>query len=798
MSILPPSDPKRPGRTGRARPNGVRWLIIGACCLINAHRTSAQVKGQDTALKIEDAVGASTIIPPISVSPDGEWVAYTLQDPRRRRSPGESRRLVFGETGAPQTVTACDVWVASTRTGESINLGLNTASSWSPKWSPDGRLLAFYSDRGGKVGLWTWELVNRLLRRVPDVAPRPLFSWDVVEWLPDSRRVVLKVVAAKGQHIAAKIPIPGGARSRDSLTRTAVLVYRSDDGPPRESASQAPAATPWIDDSYADVVVADIRTGPVQKLASSVRSKGMALAPSGAHLAISIYSGRKPGTLRHELFDIVILSTLDGTEKGVARQVPQGFMGRSMSWSPDSRTLAFVTSGPYGVSDSTFGELLLLAVGDSTPLRPVRRVRSFGDESDGRPPLWLPSGKGLLVTGADTLWEVIPHTGQTRVLASFPHSAVLGVLAADRGNRLLSGPGRRSVYVRVRDRRSQQAVTYEVGLAGGQPARTFAGAVFHGSQPELSTDASADGSLVAYTAQAAADGEDIWVSQVGGVTPRRLTNINPELRQYQLSRSQLVSWLSSDGERVNGALLLPVGYIPGKRYPLVVRVYGGLRYSELLNRFSVAGDGVDNAHLFTTRGYAVLLPDAPYRTGSTLMRDLAASVIPGVTRVIDMGIADTGRIGLFGHSFGGYTALALLVQSRVFRAAVASAATGNLVATFGVLDPGVSSWVEEGQLGMNGTPWTSRDRYIENSPVFYLDRVEAPLLLVSGSLDGLPPHLAEEVYVGLKRLGKQVVYAKYLGEEHYEGEWSFANKVDYVRRVLDWFRVQLHAVEALP
>lgn len=472
-----------------------------------------------------------------------------------------------------------------------------------------------------------------------------------------------------------------------------------------------------------------------------------------------------------------------------------------MNWSPDSRTLALVTSGPYGASDTTVGELLLLSIGDSTPRLPLRgKHSSFADAyaDDGRPPLWLPSGQGLLVTGGDTLWEVMIHTGRTRVLMSLPNSAILGVLTADLGRRLLTGRGQRSLYVRTRDRQSQSTAIYEISLTGGKPTRTSVDASFYGDQLQLSTDASTNGGIVAFTAQAVGQSEDIWVSRAEGASPRRLTHINPALDHYRFSQSQLVSWLSWDGERVEGVLLLPVGYIPGKRYPLVVRVYGGLRYSELLNRFSVAGDGVDNAHLFTTRGYAVLLPDAPYRNGSTLMRDLAASVVPGVTRIIEMGIADSARIGVYGHSFGGYTTLALLVQSRLFRAAIASAATGDLVATFGVLDPGVSSWVEEGQLGMNGTPWTTRERYIENSPLFYLDRVEAPLLLVSGSLDGLPSHLTEEVYVGLKRLGKQVVYAKYLGEDHYEGEWSYANKVDYVRRVLDWFHAYLQPPAALP
>ncbi|MBA3497317.1 MAG: S9 family peptidase [Gemmatimonadales bacterium] len=696
-------------------------------------------------------------------------------------------------------MTACDVWIIHTKTGESINLGVDTATSWSPVWSPDGELLAFYSDRGGQIGLWIWERESQRLRPVPNVVPRPLFSWDVVEWLPDGRRVVLKIQALQpsGNQGAHGSRLQPGAHQEyrpDDQTRPSVLLYGGPADTLGSATIQAQAAAPWIDEAYADIGVADVRTGRLDRLLGSVRSKGYALSPNGSHLAISVYAGRKSGTLRHELFDLMIVSTSDGSRQGIAPRIPQGFMGQSLSWSPDSRILAFVTSGPFGVADSTFGELLLLRIGASVPERPIRRNHvSFADDNDGRPPLWLPTGEGLLVTGADTLWQVTLRTGTMHLVASLPHTAILGVLTAARGRRLLTSPARRSVYVRIRNRRSQRAATYEIGLDTGRKVHVSTDDVYYGSQIQLSTDASADGSVIAYTTQSASRSEDIWVSRIGHESARRLTTVNPVLNRYQFSRSRLVSWLSADGERVHGALLLPAEYRRGERYPLVVRVYGGLRYSDLLNRFSVAGDGVDNAHLFTTRGYAVLLPDAPYRNGSTLMRDLAASIIPGVTRVIEMGVADPTRIGVIGHSFGGYTTLALLVQSRIFRAAVASATTGNLVATFGALDPSTSSWVEEGQLGMNGTPWSARERYIENSPVFYLDRVEAPLLLVSGSLDGLPPHLAEEVYVGLKRLGKPVAYAKYVGEEHYQGEWSFVNKIDYVHRLLGWFDAHLQS-----
>jgi dipeptidyl aminopeptidase/acylaminoacyl peptidase len=95
---------------------------------------------------------------------------------------------------------------------------------------------------------------------------------------------------------------------------------------------------------------------------------------------------------------------------------------------------------------------------------------------------------------------------------------------------------------------------------------------------------------------------------------------------------------------------------------------------------------------------------------------------------------------------------------------------------------------EGGQNRMGGDPWEYRDRYIENSPALYFDRVETPVLVVHGGNDTeVAPFLADEVFVTLRRLGKQVVYAKYIGEDHSPDTWSAENQLDLGNRVVDWF-----------
>jgi dipeptidyl aminopeptidase/acylaminoacyl peptidase len=271
--------------------------------------------------------------------------------------------------------------------------------------------------------------------------------------------------------------------------------------------------------------------------------------------------------------------------------------------------------------------------------------------------------------------------------------------------------------------------------------------------------------------------------------PRRLTRINPQFDRYIMGECQLVEWESLDGQRLRGALLLPSNYEKAKRYPLIVWVYGGASGSDMVNQFGLDFGSLYNLQLLATRGFAVLFPDVPLRVG-TPMQDLTKTVLPGVDKIVELGIADSQRIGVMGWSYGGYSTLALIVQTTRFKAAVMGAGLGNLFSMYGQMSKQGTSWAiawaEEGQGRMGGSPWEFRERYIENSPIFYLDRVQTPLLIVHGTLDrGNSSYLSDEIFVGLRRLGKEVTYAKYEGEGH--GILAFANQTDWCNRVIAWF-----------
>jgi dipeptidyl aminopeptidase/acylaminoacyl peptidase len=258
--------------------------------------------------------------------------------------------------------------------------------------------------------------------------------------------------------------------------------------------------------------------------------------------------------------------------------------------------------------------------------------------------------------------------------------------------------------------------------------------------------------------------------------------------------SRIVTWQGLDGQPLRGALLLPANYRPDRRYPLIVRVWGGESSAYAVNQFGLTSTYLlENMQLFATRGYAAFVPDAP-RGARTPMADVAKAILPGVSKVVELGVADPNRLGVMGHSIGGYSVLALLVQTPRFKAAVSSAAPANWFTLYGELSPAGDAWgigvTEDGDGRMHRTPWESRDKYIENSPYFYLDRIETPLLLMQGTADeGVYAYNSDEVFVGLRRLGKEAIYLKYAGEGHSLS--TFSNRHDYLTRVLAWFDARL-------
>ena len=146
-----------------------------------------------------------------------------------------------------------------------------------------------------------------------------------------------------------------------------------------------------------------------------------------------------------------------------------------------------------------------------------------------------------------------------------------------------------------------------------------------------------------------------------------------------------------------------------------------------------------------------------------------------------------------GHSWGGYTTLAMIVQTNRFGAAVMRGGMGDHVSATAILQRGGFSYgVQLEELFFGGQAWEVPELYHKNSPIYLLDRVHTPLLIIHGEGETtVPVFLADQVFAGLQRLGKEVEFARDPNENHSESRWRYAHQRDYLTRMIGWFEAHL-------
>jgi dipeptidyl aminopeptidase/acylaminoacyl peptidase len=344
-----------------------------------------------------------------------------------------------------------------------------------------------------------------------------------------------------------------------------------------------------------------------------------------------------------------------------------------------------------------------------------------------------------------------------------------------------------TIYIQAHDKITKKDAIYSVRMSTGEWTKVYEGDEAIGMrQMGALIGAGQDGGKLIFPSESATHPTEVFALDLASKQTARVSKLNPQYDAVGLGSVKIVDWLSLQGEQLHGALLLPVNYEAGKKYPMVVFVYGGDTGSDKVNRFAFAWGAAFNPQMYASRGYAVLYPDVPLHPG-TPVQDLVSAVIPGVNKVVEMGVADPARLAVSGQSFGGYNTIALITQTNIFKAAIAtSAATVDLwsgYTGFYAGMPSATGYYEEGQGGMKGTPWAFKERYYENSPFFFLDRVNTPLMMERGLMDDISVN-SENVYISLRVLNKDVELLEYDHEDHVIQQP--VNLIDFWNRRLAW------------
>ena len=282
---------------------------------------------------------------------------------------------------------------------------------------------------------------------------------------------------------------------------------------------------------------------------------------------------------------------------------------------------------------------------------------------------------------------------------------------------------------------------------------------------------------------------DLWTGGADFEAKRKLSHANPQQAEYAWGTAELMDWTSNDGERLEGILITPEGFDPSRRYPLMVYFYE--RMSDGLHDYRAPTPGGSSVafSFYASRGYVVFVPDIPYEVGYPGESALDA-VVPGVLELLGRGFVDPARIGVQGHSWGGYQIAYMVTKTNLFAAAEAGAPVSNMTSAYGGIrwQTGMSRMFqyERTQSRIGGTLWDERDRYIHNSPLFFADKVRTPLLMMHNDEDGAVPwYQGIELFVALRRLQKPVFMLNYNGEAH--GLRRQANQEDWAVRMQQFF-----------
>ncbi len=293
------------------------------------------------------------------------------------------------------------------------------------------------------------------------------------------------------------------------------------------------------------------------------------------------------------------------------------------------------------------------------------------------------------------------------------------------------------------------------------------------------------------TQQTVSEFPDLWTGNSLASTAK-ISEANPQQKEYKWPTVELVKWLSTDGAPLKGLLYKPDDFDATRKYPMVVYYYEML--SDGLHSYNApAGRNTINPSVYTSLGYLVFFPDIVYEVGWPGPSAVKA-IVPGVQSLVARGFVDPKAIGIAGQSWGGYQSAYLITQSTMFAAAVPNAPVANMTSAYGGIrwESGVARpfQYEKTQSRIGGSLWEYPVRYIENSPLFHLDRVQTPVLFMHNDADGAVPwYQGIELFVGLRRLGKEVYMVSYNGDGH--NPRKRANQKDIDMRMQQFFANKL-------
>jgi dipeptidyl aminopeptidase/acylaminoacyl peptidase len=663
-----------------------------------------------------DDIGKFKDVRDAQCSPDGKVVAYVMSQIDVKEDRGGNSHI----------------WTISLDGTTTQQLTSSESSESAPRWSPDGKYLAFTSSRPGKVSgnqVWLLPRAGGEALQLTDIDAKKgrLSSY---EWSPDS-------------------------------TRLALIVGDPDPDAPNPD---GPAATP------APAAGGGGRGG---------RGGGGGAAPKPIVIDRYHYKQDGQGYLlsgRHSYIYIFDIAT-----KKLDRLTTQKTWDESSpTWSPDSKRIAF-TSNHVSDPDRTPGGQIYVA--DAKPGSTEKTLTppdASGGGRGGRPE-WSHDGKWIAFLEGEELKFGAYSQEKLAIVASDGSSAsrlVKSSAAIDRG---VSNPrwsdDDKTIFATVTDDMSVNGAAFPLG--NGDAKFLFEKPIMLGQRH------SAGQCAVVITGGDATHNEIYTLDS--SMKLHQLTHTNDALMaEIDWGKTEEIKFKSKDGTEIHGLLTYPVGYVAGTKVPTLLRIHGGPKGQD--------GHSLSQeAQFFAANGYAVLRVN--YRgsdgRGSMFQRAIAADwghfevedLKAGVDKVIAMGVADPDKLGVGGWSYGGILTDYMIASDTRFKAATSGAGTAFTVSFYGT-DQYIIQYDNE-----IGPPWNPKawETYVKISyPFLHADRIHTPTMFLGGERDfNVPVQGGQQMYQALRSLNIDTQLIIYPNENHGISRPSYVR--DRYERYLGWY-----------
>lgn len=280
---------------------------------------------------------------------------------------------------------------------------------------------------------------------------------------------------------------------------------------------------------------------------------------------------------------------------------------------------------------------------------------------------------------------------------------------------------------------------------------------------------------------------DVWTSDLK-LNSYKLTDLHNDIKDYNWGKTELISYKTQKGDSLQGYLIKPDNYDPKKKYPILIYFYE--RMSDDANRFNLPAMNHRPCYqVYLSDGYLMFFPDIKYYTGFPGQN--ATDVLLSCSKkLVEVGIADSNKIAVWGHSWSAYQGSFVATQTNFFKAIVAGAPVGNMTSAYsGIrLESGRARQFqyEKQQSRIGGNIIDSLSAYIRNSPIFFADKMNTPLLIAHGDIDeAVPFSQGVELHLAMRRFNKNCILLQYENEPHHLKKYP--NKVDYAIRMKEFY-----------